>query len=792
MNGLNVGCLLLLLICGRPLWATVFQVQHTENSLHNLLDRLHSNDEFARADAADQAGVRGGAAVGAEQRSIVKALIEHLAEPSDSVMLDHVITALGRIGDPVVRHVLGACKDPRRRVRIAAIRVFEEMTSSARELSVPTLARLTVADSSEDVRFEAAMALAKIGPKGVPHLLTLLRARSDDEKEAAAVALGNVENAPNDVIIGLESLLSDPSRDVRRQGIWALGNITPPVTSALDAIEHSLLTDSEPLVRSTAAEATGKIRAQRSVGPLRTALLDQNILVRTVAARALGKYGPSAKVAINDLLRILSEPDPEPPPKDLHENAAEALSLILVDDAGGFEILISGLDSPDLSVRHYVLAAIQATSQAVHDRATSLSDREISAWYELFGRALPSVQASSFALATDQAIKSATADALARSINRLQQERSDRSLRRSLVLARRSLALLATIVAVTLPIAASVTIRRRLLILAGRRWSLILGKCDYSVELLGDRIQTRSLIMAQPLVHGFNTPEWPPRSDELDRLRAGFDDGSDVLVSIEKDRFWQPWAHELATQWSQGRNAVIAGQVCVATDSLNAHPFKSRNIVFAGFACARGANLEALPNAERELENASKQFTRWGAEARIQCDARVQDVRFGLQEADVVHVASHGEGRGLHLMDRMMTATDLPVLPQLRCSLLVLSACDIGLMKQDDSFVYTLVRAGTNVLAATQRIGDSVCSVFFEEFYRCFLPSRQAVGMSISAAIRDAVETCSHRFSTVEEALLPEVSRGKWKSSIDSLIFYGDPSAHFALLTRRNPGANLK
>jgi hypothetical protein len=83
----------------------------------------------------------------------------------------------------------------------------------------------SLADSDAEVRQNAAIALATVGPRAVPALIDSLRDRNPLKRAAAAYALGQAGLAARVGVPALMTALKDEDRAVRRQASYAISRI---------------------------------------------------------------------------------------------------------------------------------------------------------------------------------------------------------------------------------------------------------------------------------------------------------------------------------------------------------------------------------------------------------------------------------------------------------------------------------------------------------------------------------------------------------------------------------------
>ena len=164
--------------------------------------------------------------------------------------------------------------------------------------SIPQLIR---ALEDENVRYGAALTLAKMGPTAVSALI--------------------------------ESLSAD-SPEVRIWSAFALGEMGPAAKPSVAELTKALAASDAPL-RAAASQALGKISASKAVPQLATCLTDQDPRVRAEAAVALGRIGPTATAATESLVNALADPQ-------VRRQARQA--LILIGGATTEKQLVTSLD----------------------------------------------------------------------------------------------------------------------------------------------------------------------------------------------------------------------------------------------------------------------------------------------------------------------------------------------------------------------------------------------------------------------------------------------------------------
>ncbi|MGF1937475.1 MAG: NACHT domain-containing protein [Nostoc sp. ChiQUE02] len=166
-------------------------------------------------------------------------------------------------------------------------------------------------DESASVRYSTALALGNLGnapPQVVEALLGLLKDESASVCSSAASALGNLGNALPQVVEALLGLLKDESESVRYSAASILGNLgnaSPQVVEAL----LGLLKDESESVRSSAAVALGKLGnpLPQVVEALLDLFKDETEIVSYSAASVLGNLGNAPPQVVEALLGLLKD-----------------------------------------------------------------------------------------------------------------------------------------------------------------------------------------------------------------------------------------------------------------------------------------------------------------------------------------------------------------------------------------------------------------------------------------------------------------------------------------------------
>jgi len=218
----------------------------------------------------------------------------------------------------------------------------------------------------------------------------------------------------------------------------------------------------------------------------------------------------------------------------------------------------------------------------------------------------------------------------------------------------------------------------------------------YRVTVRPTQAEARSDVLSLDL----SAARWPPDADLLEKVRTDIKPDMRVRIEASRDALVHPWAAVVGDPWSK-LSGRIAGQICLSSELAGLAQRRSKNVTFAGLRCAKDTDLGDLPAAASEVDSIGRLFDGWGAATTIPAhDADSGDLTAALETCDVVHAAIHASSDGLFLRDGLMRAQRLKN-PALRCRLLVLSACDAGDVSLPEAFLWSVLRKGVNVIAAT-------------------------------------------------------------------------------------------
>jgi HEAT repeat protein len=269
--------------------------------------------------------------IGPAARGAVGELIGILQKNDRSRLHSGAIEALGAIGSeaasavPVLKKLLVG-KDVHL-ATAAGLALSEILPAGSEQLAevVPVLVK-SLANTSPEIRNQAIFGLGACGRQALPTLTKLVAGHDKNHdlawQAAAALALLGPDAEP--AIPDLVSALKSKQQSVVAQSAAALGAIGPAAKGAVPQLQ-ALLAHKDIVIREYAANALGNMGAAAAgaVPDLTKMLKDENEDIRRIAAGALGRIGPDAETAIPALIAAL---DDERGPVALH--AAEALGQI--------------------------------------------------------------------------------------------------------------------------------------------------------------------------------------------------------------------------------------------------------------------------------------------------------------------------------------------------------------------------------------------------------------------------------------------------------------------------------
>jgi len=301
---------------------------------------------------------------------------------------DRQAPAVTQKRDTAVPALLSVLRDENAAVRLAAVQSLGNLSDPR---AVDALVQALKTDTDPEVREAAAEALGEIdSPRAVPGLIAALGSEKVGAVRAKiAWALGEIDDKRSGAVEALGAVVRDPDAEVRRQAVWALGELeaataVPMLIPALkdadtetrkqaawalgeiqskDAVEAltPVTKDADVEVRKQAVWALGNIEDKRALPALEAAVRDANVEVRRQAIESIGQLDDLHK-APPALITALKDEDEE-----VRKSAVEALGQLEDEDA--IPALIPLTKDADVEVKR---AAVEALSSIGGPRAVEV------------------------------------------------------------------------------------------------------------------------------------------------------------------------------------------------------------------------------------------------------------------------------------------------------------------------------------------------------------------------------------------------------------------------------------
>ena len=196
-------------------------------------------------------------------------------------------------------------------------------------------------------------------PRNVDVLVGQLQHRDWLQRRRAAVELGEFDGQARAALVPLVEALVDVREDVRRAADKALARIDPSwksrpeIADAVPTLVRALAGDRAPEVCRSAGEMLDRLGVAAGPGLARFVREDDNLYLRILAIRALGKLGPDAAPAVTTLIGALKEEA-----HALREATAEALERIGPAASAAIEPLKGLTSDPFDRVKQAATAAL--------------------------------------------------------------------------------------------------------------------------------------------------------------------------------------------------------------------------------------------------------------------------------------------------------------------------------------------------------------------------------------------------------------------------------------------------
>jgi HEAT repeat protein len=235
------------------------------------------------------------------------------ADASKRIAAADGLEKLGQLAQVAVPDLVRALSDTNQGVRLhaasalLAIDPANQLSSALLVKDMPVLIAMLSDGESDSVIF-AAYTLARLGPKSEPAVPALLRVLSQvrmDPNPSGAASLALVRLGPT-AVPHLVKTLSDPKSELRERCVMILWDMGPPARAAVPALAKAM-NDRDARLQVYAACAITAIdpKNQAAVPVLTSLLKHEDSYIREHAGYGLKNVGPAARVAVPNLVEAL-------------------------------------------------------------------------------------------------------------------------------------------------------------------------------------------------------------------------------------------------------------------------------------------------------------------------------------------------------------------------------------------------------------------------------------------------------------------------------------------------------
>jgi HEAT repeat protein len=221
-------------------------------------------------------------------------------------------------------------------------------------------------------RKQSLISLRQIGPPAVSVLITALDSPDPEVQLNSAIALGLTGAEAKLAVPKLIQLAIYPSL-TQLKAIEALGRVGPDASASIPILIENLAS-SDWLIRSSSAQALGKIGFAESVPELILATNDDNSIVSQRSAVALAKIGPTA---IKDIANTLQAGNA---PTKIRKYLAYTLGEIGGSAQIAIPVLVQMIQDEDTSVREaaaFALTQLGLPSINAFTKSLQSSDEQV-------------------------------------------------------------------------------------------------------------------------------------------------------------------------------------------------------------------------------------------------------------------------------------------------------------------------------------------------------------------------------------------------------------------------------
>jgi HEAT repeat protein len=310
----------------------------------------------------------------------VKKLIHTLCTSKEAGRRDRAAQELGMIGAPAIAPLSEVLRDPKVENRTIAAWTFGRMEQPVVAKAVPVLLEAIRREKDEAALEELAKVIPHAGEPAVPGLINLVQTTTGDVRKAAFYSLGRLRGVAKAAVPDMIKLLTEKDNEARGGAVYVLGRIGPDARDAVPALIKLMGASREARVPVIYALASIGEASDDVLKVVLKALKEPDPKLRTAAVRACAAFGPKAKSAVPDLIRLLE--DDKVNVADVYPRpVVEALGRVGPEAKAAGPKLVALLKDPDIEHATHAAAALlrigieEKAAVAVFNRALDSSLR---------------------------------------------------------------------------------------------------------------------------------------------------------------------------------------------------------------------------------------------------------------------------------------------------------------------------------------------------------------------------------------------------------------------------------
>lgn len=291
------------------------------------------------------------------------------------------VQALGIAPSDLAPRLEAALKDPSKEVRLASVKAAAAAGRESRSLISPLISLLK--ESDPDILRHACDALGAIGQAAAAASANVSKLTSHPNPQVIVSALrclGRLGLGDDSWVTLRETIAPFAEDDVSAiaaAATEAIGNLGPSDPSIYDIVKRNL-NHQEPMVRTKAVVACQSLErdAQKLTELLAPYLADEELNVRKAVAEALGNLGKDARIAEEELFKLLDNPS------DIEFTLTTLRSI----EPSSIDRLTVAVDHDDASVRLFACSRLGRLGRSAQSALPSLKKRADSDSYDFVRR----------------------------------------------------------------------------------------------------------------------------------------------------------------------------------------------------------------------------------------------------------------------------------------------------------------------------------------------------------------------------------------------------------------------